>query len=204
MLARPPSSRQVDEAYRKALERLRTRIAATVSSTFTDGIDAGDIAGSYGRVTEQAADVVAAGQSVAQSLATAYLARLGAAIVDEDLAIVGTTRAGLSLEEGLAPFAPMMLAAIANGRLVEDAIAFGQTLVSGFADREVTAAADRETAHQVTADPGSWRWEGIVAPSSCDACKANEGIHDADVEIYRHNDCACTQRWIPASAAATT
>jgi hypothetical protein len=196
MVARPPSPAEL--AYRRTLARLRAGTAARAAAEFRESIDEADIAGSYAAFASASSPTIEAGQAVAQSLSTAYLEQLGADVVDELDDIVGTTKAGKSIAEGLAPFGPMMLALIANGRTVGDALEYGETLVSGFTDREVTAAADRETEHQVGADPASWRWEGIVQPGSCDACQANEGIHDAEEPIYRHNDCQCDQRWIPA------
>lgn len=189
----------LDTAYRKRLAKLRDASATKVAAEFGTRVKADAIAASYEDFIKWAAIITEAGQAQAQTLSAAYLERLAGAIVDEDEDIVGTTRAGKTIAEGLAPFGSMILAAIANGSDVPAALDFGRTLVGGFADREVTAAADRETEHQVAAAPQAWQWEGIVQPGSCDPCLDNEGLHDADEDIYRHNDCNCDRRWVPAA-----
>lgn len=190
---------RTDTAYQASLRKARAEVVRMVVAEFGDSLDVEDIAGSFTRFAEQAAPLIEGGQSTAQTISAAYLDALGGRTIEIATDIAGTTRAGKTLEEGMAPFGPMMLGNIGNGATREEAAAFGESLVSGYTDREVTAAADRETERQVSAIPGSWQWEGIVQPDACDACQANSGVHDADEEFYRHNDCNCDRRWIPTA-----
>jgi hypothetical protein len=198
--------RQLDLAYRRTLEAARQQVIAALELEFDDAIDPNDIAASFDAFVERATAHVEQGQVAAQQLATAYLALAiedaGAVddLVPEDDSIPGTTRAGKTLVDGLAPFGSMALAAIANGAPAGDAIAFAKTLVTGFADREVTAAADRKTERQSQASDAIVGWEGIVQPGACDNCQANAGPHDLADEFWRHNDCNCTRLVLFASA----
>jgi hypothetical protein len=194
----------VDKAYRKQLDLVRKRVVDAVLAEFGDAIDPDDIIASFNAFVERATTQIEAGQATAQTLGATYLDLLGGDVIPEDDDIPGTTVAGKTLADGMAPFGPMMLGLIAGGRTIDDAIAYGSTLVGGFADREVTAAADRETERQINADPAAWQWRGIVQPGSCDPCQANAGLHDAEEEIYRHNDCQCDRTWERAATPILT
>ena len=190
--------RQLDLAYRRTLEAARQQVIAALELEFDDAIDPNDIAASFDAFVERATAHVEQGQVAAQQLATAYLALAiedaGAVddLVPEDDSIPGTTRAGKTLVDGLAPFGSMALAAIANGAPAGDAIAFAKTLVTGFADRE--------TERQSQASDAIVGWEGIVQPGACDRCQANAGPHDLTDEFWRHNGCNCTRLVTFASA----
>lgn len=187
--------RVLDQRFRRSLEAARERTAQAVARLYRDSIDPDDIPGSFRSFEQAAAPVLEAGQSAAQALTRAYLEELSGRAIRELDEAIGVTRAGKSLAEGLDPFSSMMLGDIANGAPPEEAIAYGETLVTGFADREVTAASDLETERLVDEDPTAWRWIGVVQPGSCERCQENEGEHRASDPIYRHNNCACDRIW---------
>lgn len=196
--------RQIDRAYAEALESLRRKTAEEATRRLREIIQPDDIAATYRAFVPEAVPLIEAAQQSAQELATSYLSSLGGRVIPEDDGIAGTTRVGSPIRAGMEMFGSMILGSIGNGHEVAEALEFGYSLVSGFIDREVTAAHDRETERQVEADRAQWEWEGIVQPGSCDACAANAGRHSADEEFYRHNDCACTRVWVRAGSEVAT
>lgn len=187
--------RRLDRLYRDRLAEARRRTVHTVAARYANSIELDAIVDSYGVFSRDVAPIIEAGQAAAQLLSAAYLAALGGKRLDPDETIAGTTRAGKPLVEGMAAFGSMMLGAIGNGSSADEAVSYGATLAEGFADFQVTTAADRETERQTSS--GAWQWEGIVQPGSCDPCMDNEGVHDASEEFYRHNDCNCDRTWLP-------
>lgn len=174
---------------RKAID---TRVLALFDDIDPDAIDASVVA-----FVERAAPVITAGQASTAALTAAFIRSLGLARTGEllDLAdidpIVGTTRDGAPLADGMAAIGPMILEQIGSGRPLAEALDFGAHLASRFADNELTGAADRTIDVQARSISVITGWEGIVSPDACDPCKENEGPHDLADEIYRHPDCGC-------------
>lgn len=185
------------QSYRQRLEAIRADITSRVEALYGD-VDPADISASYDRFIAESAPIIERGQASTVALAAAFLRSYSALrhgalidIADEAEPIAGTTVAGTPLPEGMAAFGSMVLGRIRDGAPLDEAMAFGRSLVSGFADKEVTGAADRSIDTAANATGRVTGWEGIVSPDACDPCQANAGLHDIDVEIYRHPNCDC-------------
>lgn len=202
-------SRQAERVaarYRDRVTRIRAVVDARLAELYGDLVDPAAIDASFRAFTAEAEPIIAAGQASVATLAAAAVQSIG--IVDGDMllepdtddAIPGTTHEGKSLPDGMAAIGPMILAAIAGGRALDEAIEFGRSLVSRFADNEVNLAGDRELEHQGSALGPLVGWEGIVSADACDPCVENAGQHPIDWTPYRHGNCQCTV--IPVFAAA--
>jgi hypothetical protein len=191
----PPS--KVDRLYRQRLDAIRTQLSADLRRRF-EALDADDLDGSFEEFVAENEHRIAAGKATAQTLAVTYLELLGAEVgvdfepLPEDEGLPDRTEAG-TIRDGLAAIPAMVKAAIGEGRPVEEAIAFGASLVERFTDNEMTRAAEEETERQSRASDRIVGWEGVVSAGSCDPCQGNAGVHGLDEEMYRHPSCDCTR-----------
>lgn len=198
-MSTPPRARRIAERYRERAAALRAAVDARLQALYGDELDPDAIAESFQRFVERADPLIAAGQASMAVMAAAFVRSVGLDAGDfaevDPIAdtIAGTTRGGMSLAEGMAAIGPMLLAAIRDGRPVDDAIAGGASLVSRFSDAEITGAADRELENEGQVLGPLSGWEGIVAPDACDPCQENAGVHELDWVPYRHAWCQCTQ-----------
>jgi hypothetical protein len=188
----------ITERYRSVQLAQAERVRSTVNRIYDDAIDPDDIAESATRASARLAPQLAGEQRVAQGLARGFVrgtsvAELGEAVDPlPALDIAGTTRAGMSLRDGMAAIGPMILDQVGKGSPIDKAIEFGRFAFERFGTNEVTGAADREQEHQETR-PEITGWEGIVSANACDACQDNAGVHDLDDEMWRHGNCTCTR-----------
>lgn len=196
----------VDAAYRARIADLKARVQALIRGAFREELDVEDIKGTFDAFASRAADLIATGQATAQELALSYVTDLAETVTLEgdpyeplppDEEAVGITAKGLDLEASLGAIAPLMLAAIADGRPPEEALAYGESLAAGQGDAEVAAAADTEAERQIEhAGPRISGWQGIVSPDACERCQVNQGFHDRSEQIYRHPNCDCERTWV--------
>lgn len=194
----------LERAYRARLDAIRQRIVADVAAEYD--LDPDDILASFDRFVERVAPRIEAGQAAAQLLTVTFLEQLARESglddwepLPEDDAVPGSTAGGASLAAGMGAIGGMVLRSIGDGTAVADALAGGRNYAERFTDNEVRGAADREQERQSQARE-IVGWEGIVQPNSCDACRANEGIHDLSEEMWRHGNCACER--VPVFAGA--
>lgn len=183
-------------AYEQRLAGIRAEISRRLAAEYD--VNPNDVQGSIAAFIERAEPIVAAGQASASGLASAFLVTYAAAAAGVEVELAdspiepGVTRAGVPLAEGMAAFGPMVLGQIADGKPLDEAIAFGQYLADRFGDSEVVAAADTEFEVQAKAATQVIGWEGTVEPDSCDPCLAqNDGRHGLDDPFYRHGSCRC-------------
>lgn len=191
----------VDRTYRRQIDALRTTLTQRLEAQWGDAVDPDNIADSVQAYIDRVTPTIEAGQATAQALATAYIGsyvslRTGQPYepLDPDEALIGTTRDGLPLTEGMAAIGPMVLGRIADGVSLQDALDTGRYLAGRFADNEVTGIVDRETDRQREAAPFTG-WEGIIAPDACERCQVNAGEHDLGEDLYRHPGCNCDRRF---------
>lgn len=173
-------------------------------------VDPADLDRSLRAYAERIEPILVSGQGQVQALARAFIRTYGLVStgvlvdpvdVEDDEPIVGTTRAGRPLLEGMAAWGPMVLATIDAGRTVDEALEYGRYLAERFVDGELTGVADRETERQGERLGEIVGWEGIVAPGACEGCQANEGPHELTWTAYRHGACNCEVVPIFARAA---
>lgn len=173
----------------------RTGIPAVVAAT-------GDIDAAFAAYLAAAVPVIAGAQASGTQATLAYLSLLlPDAELDVPRGILGTTREGLPLADGMGAFPAMVKAAIADGKTFGAALLFGRFLALRFADAETTGAVDRAElllAGDVDAVRG---WEGVLSGDSCPACRQrNPGFHPMHEPMYRHGGCDCTKRIVTAEA----
>lgn len=187
----------VGRAYVLAQRRLRDQVAVRLSRLYADGMDPDDIPGSFDRVAVRSAPVVVAGQSHAAVLVQGLVrAQTGAvALAVPDLA--GKLAAA---RDGMAAIGPLVLTAIADGRTLQDAMAYGDYLLGRFGTNEVIKAADDEQQRMAAAVSSIVGWEGVVSSDACDNCQANAGPHDLSEEMWRHGNCGCERLPVYGSA----
>lgn len=191
----PPPDRLL-EAYRRRSAAIHSLVERQLVALYAE-LDPDAIEASFRDYIDRAEPVITAGQASAAALAAAFvrsyvLARTGRVVDLEDIdEIAGTRPDGSPIAEGMGAFAPMVLGRIARGADVTEAIDFGRYIATRYADGEVTSAADRAIAGQVSRSRRFDSWEGIVTAGSCDPCQANSGVHSLEVEIYRHPGCQC-------------
>lgn len=190
----PPADRLVT-AYRRRLDAVQAEVRRQIEELY-GAVDPDAIDASLRAFAKDAAPVIAAGQQSTSAIAAAFirtytLSRTGRLPELEDIDEIAGTRAdGSPVADGMAAFGPMILGRLGAGAALDAALDFGRYLVTRYADGELTSAADRTIDSQTRGRFSSW--EGIVSPSSCDPCQANDGVHEIDVEIYRHPGCQCT------------
>lgn len=183
---------RVAAAYQARVAAIHAAIDTRIRALYVD-VDPDAIEQSIDDFIARAEPVIAAGQASVAELVAAYVRTASGDLVDAAgnvEAIVGTTRQGASLVDGMAAFGSMILGQIADGKSVDDAMQFGESLATRFADSEVTGAGDRQI-DVLAAVEVVTGWEGVVSPEACDACQSNAGRHELDEEIYRHPWCNC-------------
>lgn len=203
-------SRRADPVVSRYLERvtgLRAGVVARLRDLYHETVDPDDILGTMRTYIAEASRIIAAGQGGVATYTEGLILAIAAAeqrnlddLPEFDVeSIAGTTRDGSTLRDGMAAIGPMVLGRIGMGAPLEDALAWGETLVTRFADSEMSGARDRvleEHSESIGAITG---WEGIVQPDSCDPCKANAGLHSLTDAKYEHPDCGC--EFLPVFAA---
>lgn len=176
---------------------MRTQLATALRADF-ENIDPEDLDGWFDDWIAQNEDRIIGGKAAAQTLAVTYLEMLGEGVgftpLPEDAALAEQTVGG-TIRDGLAAIIPMVKSAIGEGRPLDEAIAFGGSLVERFTDNEMTRTADAEVERQSKASDQITGWQGIVQSGSCDRCQDNEGEHSLDDDFYRHPSCDC--EWVP-------
>jgi hypothetical protein len=190
--------------YRKRLDEIRSQLSADLRRQF-EALDADNLDGSFEEFVAENEARIAAGKATAQTLAVTYLELLGERVgfepLPEDEALADETEAG-TIRDGLAAIVPMVKAAIGNGKPVDEAIAFGGSLVERFVDNEMTRTADAEIERQSRAADVITGWRGIVSADSCDPCQDNAGEHSLDEELYRHPSCDCEREPVFSAVAS--
>lgn len=202
-MARPDARSQ---AYRRRLAAIRAEVLRRIIALYGDELDPAEILTSMATWTEQATVILEGGQASIAALTEAYLEELADAagtelgFDDTTERLAGTTRAGMSLAEGMAAFGPMVLAQIANGRNAADALEYGRYLAERFADAEMTGVVDR-----IHEDPlvrtRLAGWDCTVQPDACDGCLENAGRHELTWVPYRHGNCHCEVEAVFVAAA---
>lgn len=194
--------------YRRTLERLRAEVARLALDEFVD-VDPADLDRSLGAYAERIEPILASGQAQVQALARGFIRTYGLvsagvlvelADVEDERPIVGTTREGRSLLEGMAAWGPLVLSQIGAGKSIDEALEYGRYIAERFVDGELLGVADRETERQGELLGEITGWEGIVAPGACDGCQENAGPHELTWRAYRHGACNCEV--VPIFAAA--
>jgi hypothetical protein len=195
--------------YQARVAQVKASIAAEIRTLYAD-VDPAAIDASMARFITEAEPVIAAGQASVADLTAAFIRASAFAqtgdlldLADDADDIAGTTRGGAPLREGMGAFGPMVMGQIAQGKTVDEAMAFGEYLASRFADNELTGAGDRSLDAQGAALDAVIGWEGIVAPDACDPCQGNAGRHDVGDEVYRHPGCNCQRVAVFAPATQT-
>lgn len=192
-------ARRLATVYRSQLDRLRSAVVRLALDEF-EAVDATDLDRSLRAYAESIEPLLVAGQAQMQALARGFVRTYGLVsagvlvdpVDDEEAPIVGATRAGVPLLEGMAAWGPMVLAQIGEGRPLEEALEFGRYVVERFVDGELTGVVDRETERQGNALGPIVGWEGIVQPDACERCQAeNAGQHELTWTAYRHGACNC-------------
>lgn len=202
-------SAAVAARYRAAQQAQSDRVRATVRRVYDAEFDPNDIPASADRTRRKLAATLSAEQRVAQSTARGFVRASSLAAADmaiEPLApadVVGTTRGGMSLMDGMAAIGPMMLDTIGKGGSIDDARTHGAFLFERFGTAEVIGAADREQAHQEER-PEIVGWEGVISDDACDNCQDNAGPHDLDEDMHRHGNCTCTRLPLWSGPAPTS
>lgn len=182
--------------YRARLDALRSQLVEQARRLYGD-LDPADISASFDAIAPDIARYIEAGQGSAAALSAAFLNALSEYETDQPAAVqmapVGVSQKGDPLAVGMAPIAGMILGQIAAGATVTDAVAYGDYLVSRFADSETVRVADQTTDDTLAAEGQRYiGWEGVVSPRACDACvSANSGTHTPDETLYRHANCGC-------------
>jgi hypothetical protein len=203
-----PVAARLVTTYRARVEAVHAEVTRRLEALYGDSIDRSDIDASFARYIARAAPIVEAGQAAMASLAAAFLrsyslARTGDLIEVASLeGIVGTTKKGAPLAEGMADFGAMVAGRVAEGASLDDALDFGRYLAVRFGDSALTDTADRTIDATAEATGRVTGWEGIVAPDACEPCHANEGDHDNADEIYRHPGCNCDRIPLIGDSAA--
>lgn len=187
----------IGRAYVQQQRRLREQVAALLARQYAAEMDPDDIPGSFGRVMTLAAPVVVAGQAHAAALVQGLVrAQTG----QDALRPLNLTGALGAAREGMAGIGPLILTAIADGRSVADALAYGDYLLGRFGTSETIKAADDEQARLAGTVSSIVGWTGVVLPTACDNCQANAGDHDSSEEMWRHGNCGCER--LPLYGAA--
>lgn len=195
---------ELDRRYRVRVAQIRQGVSKRVSALYGSIVTAEDIDAGFARFTPAAAAVVASGQSQAVLMATAYLTTQ---IVVEagrvprlptGQALVGSTAAGVSLQQGMDALPAMVKGQIGKGAELSEALAYGKFAAERFADKEITNALDYHT-DTVAKTSGEFSgWIGEVSPTACDPCGENAGFHPIDADLYRHGSCKCSRRFVVA------
>ncbi len=195
MAAPAVRARRLAQSYAVRLAELRRQIAVRLERLYGSEVDPDAIAESVARLADQVTPILEAGQASAATLAAAVVGALADADIaraDDGLAAIpGTRPDGSPLRPVMAAWGPMILAQVAAGRALADALDYGRHVVSVFADQELVAAADRgtEVAVGIVGDLAGWR--GTIDADACDGCTANDGDHPIDWSPYRHGGCHC-------------
>jgi hypothetical protein len=189
-----PQTQRVFRSYRAQRWAVERSTLASVQAAYDDEVDPDDIKGSFDKVARRAAPTIAAGQARTAVTTAAFIRQLALVerreVLEPELpAVAGTTEQGRSVLEGMAALGPMVLASIAKGKGLDEAIEYGRHLFERFASAEVIRAADEV----IDAQPRRvvTGWEGIISPDACDNCQDNAGIHSLDEEMWRHGNCNC-------------
>lgn len=194
-----PRSLELEESYRRSLQRLSRRVSALLLDRFRR-VDADDIKASLAEFIPVAAVMIGLGQEQAITLARAYLGSFVQAEVGDTPELVepraaGVTFDGRSLEEGLNATPAKVLLAIKMGRPVRDALAFGAFSVTRFATTEVVDASRHELQQQMESSEQieGWRWN--AAGSACGFCAAKDdgAIYRPTSVLIGHAGCSCVQ-----------
>lgn len=194
-----PRSLELEESYRRSLQRLSRRVSALLLDRFRR-VEPDDIKRSLREFIPVAAATIGLGQEQAITLARAYLGSFVQAEVGDNPELTepraaGVTFDGRVLEEGLSATPAKVLLAIKMGRPVRDALAFGAFSVTRFATTEVIDASRQELQQQMESaeQVKGWRWS--AAGSACGFCAAKD-----DGTVYRptsglagHAGCSCIQ-----------
>lgn len=194
-----PSSGAIDAAYRVRLDQIKATLLAQIMREYR--VDQANILKSYDAFARAVAPRIEAGQASIQNMAAAYVRGFVRAEVDGPIEtapmdpMAGDTKAG-SLMDALLPIGGLILQQIAGGRTPDEAISYGDYLVSRTVDNEATRVADEVVAIQSQALPEIVGWEGIVNPDACDPCQENAGPHQWEEDFYRHPGCNCTKTLI--------